>query len=266
MTAVLMDVSAYKAILADMDGTMNRGSTLLPGAASTHEKLSVQGVRWLFISNNATVQAVDLAHKLRKMGLPATDDQVINSVTALVDHLANESTVRNVYVVGQERLIDAIRSIGIHVTDVPDSVDVVVTAMDRGFTYEKLEKAVTAIHNGAMFWATNMDASLPVEDGVKPGAGSIVAAVATAAGRQPDRVFGKPEPDMARIALSRLGLSARECLVIGDRMETDIRFAVNAGMDSALVLTGATSREDLSRHPFSPVHILDSVADLKGIV
>jgi len=140
--------------------------------------------------------------------------------------------------------------------------EIVVTAMDTGFTYDKLKRAHRAISNGARFWATNLDATFPAAGGFLPGAGSIVASVATAVGRPPDRVFGKPSPDMAELALEILGLTAECCLVVGDRMETDILFARNAGMDSVLVLTGATTREALADFSYSPDHVLESLADL----
>lgn len=143
--------------------------------------------------------------------------------------------------------------------------DIIVTAMDKGFTYEKLSRAHIALQHGARFWATNLDPTFPVADGFRPGAGSIAAAVATVAGRPPDRVFGKPFPDMAVLALEILDLTADACLVVGDRMETDILFARNAGMNSALVLTGATSRTDLGRYDYAPDHVLESIGNVVGL-
>ena len=168
-------------------------------------------------------------------------------------------------VVGEERLSQGLRDAGIRVEDGRCGVDLVVTAMDLHFNYEKLRKAQAALLGGALFWATNLDASLPVAHGFLPGAGSIVAAISTAAGRGPDRVFGKPSPDMAHLALEQLGLPAASCLVVGDRMETDILFARNAGIDSALVLTGAGSRDDLSRFPFAPAYVLEGISDLSTL-
>ena len=167
--------------------------------------------------------------------------------------------------VGEPPLEQGLRAAGIEVTTGDGPTDIVVTAMDRGFNYEKLRLAQQAILNGAAFWATNRDNSLPVETGFLPGAGSIVAAVAAAVGREPDRVFGKPSRDIAEIALDILGLPAEACLLMGDRMETDILCAHNAGIDSALVLTGAASREDLSRFDFAPDYVLESVAELPSL-
>ena len=235
----------YRAILADLDGTVNRGNILIPGAKIQYDELSKRGIRWLFLSNNATSPSSDIAAQVNRLGLDVSEDQVVNSAAALIHGLAAEYASARVLVVGEARLIDALKHAGIRLVEEPDETDILVVAMDRGFTYDKLRRAQAAIHGGALFWATNRDASLPVEGGLLPGAGSMVAAIATAAGRQPDRVLGKPSPDMATLALEILGLPKDACLVVGDRMETDILFARNAGIDSALVLTGATSREDL---------------------
>lgn len=140
-----------------------------------------------------------------------------------------------------------------------------VVGLDREFTYEKMKLAHKAIQRGALFWATNLDPTYPEADGLSPGAGSVVSAIATAAGKEPDRVFGKPSTDMADIALERLGITSQECLVVGDRMDTDVEFAIKAGMFSVLVLTGATSLEDISRYAFSPGHIIESIASLEKL-
>jgi HAD superfamily hydrolase (TIGR01457 family) len=257
-----MSPGRYRAILADMDGTMNKGKTLIPGAEEVYRELGRAGVRWLFISNNATALPADLAAGIRDLGLPVEDDQVINSADALIRGIVRERPDARVLVVGEPRLVEGLVAAGIEVVGGEGPSEIVVTAMDRGFNYEKLRLAQKALLDGAAFWATNRDASLPVENGFLPGAGSIVAAVAAATGREPDRVFGKPSREIASIALETLDLPARSCLMVGDRMETDILCAHNAGIDSALVLTGASAREDLSRFDFAPDHVIESVADL----
>ena len=260
-----MSPRRYGAILADMDGTMNKGKLLIPGAREVFEELRDAGVRWLFISNNATALPAELAAGIRDLGIAAADDQVVNSAAALIRGIRKERPDARVLVVGEPPLEQGLRAAGIEVTTGDGPTDIVVTAMDRGFNYEKLRLGQQAILNGAAFWATNRDNSLPVETGFLPGAGSIVAAVAAAVGREPDRVFGKPSRDIAEIALDILGLPAEACLLMGDRMETDILCAHNAGIDSALVLTGAASREDLSRFDFAPDYVLESVAELPSL-
>lgn len=252
----------YRAILADLDGTINRGDTLIPGAKMRYEELSKRGVRWMFLSNNATTMPENIAAHVNRLGLEVSDNQVVNSASALIRELTTECAGASVLVVGEAKLIDGLKRTGIKLVEEPDKADILVAAMDRGFNYDKLRRAQAAIHGGALFWATNRDAALPVEGGLLPGAGSIVAAIATAAGHPPDRVLGKPSPHMAALALEILGLPKEACLVIGDRMETDILFALNAGIDSALVLTGATSREDLPTFPYAPTYLFESIAEI----
>jgi HAD superfamily hydrolase (TIGR01450 family) len=259
-----MKAQRYHGILADLDGTMNRGNRLIPGAAETYARLSNNGLRWVFLSNSASRSASGLADKMRNLGVPVSNEQFVNSATALIRGLHHERPQAKVFVVGEQPFIAALLESGIEVVDDPKIADTVVSAMDRKFTYEKLSKAHEAISGGAVYWATNTDPSYPAEVGFRPGSGSIVAAISTAAGHPPDRVFGKPFSDMAHIALELLGLLPDECIVVGDRMETDILFARNAGIDSALVLT--TTREDLPLYDYEPNYILDSISLLDAVL
>jgi 4-nitrophenyl phosphatase len=257
-----MGTKVYRGILADLDGTMNRGERLIPGAERVYRELTEKGMRWLFLSNNATSLASDLALKINRLGIPVSEHQVLNSAAVLIHVIKKEYPAARVFVVGESRLVQGMKDAGINVVEDHGPVDLVTAAMDRGFNYDKLRRAQTAILSGALFWATNLDPSFPVEQGLLPGAGSMVAAISTAAGRQPDRVMGKPHSDMAALALDRMGLPAESCLVVGDRMDTDILFARNAGIDSALVLTGATSRDDLLTYNYGPDYLLESISEV----
>lgn len=255
----------YQALLVDLDGTVNRGNELIPGVVGTYRRLSEKGIRWLFLSNNAGALPADIAQNISRLGMPVAADQVVTSASALIATLAEERSDASIMVIGQPRLLSGIRDAGIRIVDDPQETDIVVVAIDRDFTYEKLKRAHVALQKGAVFWATNLDPTFPVPSGFEPGAGSIVASVAAVAGRPPDRVFGKPSPDMAHLALKVLNLPAESCLVVGDRMETDILFARNAGIDSALVLTGATAREDMDRFTYAPDFIFDSVVEMAAL-
>jgi HAD superfamily hydrolase (TIGR01450 family) len=252
----------YRSVLADLDGTVNRGPLLIEGARHVYNELSKRGIRWMFLSNNATSLAADLADRISKLGLEVTEQQFLNSATAVLHALKSDHRGARIMVVGEPRLIKAVDQAGCIVEDDPLNTEIVLVALDKGFTYEKLKRAHMAIQHGAAFWATNLDATFPIPGGFLPGAGSVVAAIATAAGRPPERVFGKPSPDMAFLALDILGRSAESCLVVGDRMETDVLFARNAHMDSALVLTGATSRADLDKYDYTPDYVFESIADI----
>jgi HAD superfamily hydrolase (TIGR01450 family) len=255
-----------KAILADLDGTINRGSLLIEGARETYETLKRKGVKWVLISNSARRLAKDLAAKVNRLGLDVSNDQVINSASALLNEINRNRKGSRVFAIGEPPLIAGLRNVGAEVNLHNDEgVEIVIVAMDSGFHYGKLKSAYQALSNGALFWATNLDPTYPLEGGFVPGAGSIVASVTTAIGRAPDKVFGKPEQDMALLALERLNMSPEECLVVGDRMDTDILFARNVGMYSALVLTGATSLQDLSQYDFRPHYIFESIRDIQQL-
>jgi HAD superfamily hydrolase (TIGR01450 family) len=254
----------YQAILADLDGTVNTGELLIDGVQGVYSRLSAKGVNWLFLSNNAQKLAEDLAKKLSDLGLDVKSEQVINSASALIDSLEKDHAGARVMVVGEPGLIQGIRTAGSMIEKDPLKTDIVVVGMDRGLTYEKIKLAYLAINHGALFWATNLDPLFPVPGGFHPGAGVVVASVVTAAG-PPDRVFGKPQTDMANLALDRLRLPKESCLVVGDRMDTDILFAKKAGMDSALVLTGATSRGNLGEYDYSPDYVFDTIVDIETL-
>jgi HAD superfamily hydrolase (TIGR01450 family) len=261
-----MKKKRYRGILADLDGTVNRGHELIPGVDATYATLTAQGVRWVFVSNSATLMPAELAEKISRLGIPVSPDQVVNSASALIKSLQQDHPTSRVMVIGEQRLIAGLIGLGFSVTENPEATDIVVVALDSRFTYDKLSRAHWAIERGALFWATNQDPTYPVPKGFIPGAGSIVAAVATAAGRPPDVVFGKPSPHLAPLALEALNLEPDSCIVVGDRMDTDVLFARNAGIDSALVLTGATTRENLSRFAFEPTYVLESINDLTSLM
>ena len=195
----------YKAILADMDGTINRGDTLIAGADDVYRELSGVGVRWLFLSNNGSTLAANLATKITRLGLPVSEDQVINSASALIREVAKNFVHSRIMVVGQPRLIQGIEGVGVTVTDDPSDTDIVVVALDRYFTYEKLKRAHRAIQMGALFWATNLDATYPEADGFSPGAGSVVASIATAAGQKAGSCFWKALHGYGGIGVGKTG-------------------------------------------------------------
>lgn len=255
----------YKAILADLDGTINRGNQLIPGAAETYKRVSDKDVRWIFISNSARRLAKELAEKINGLGLAVSRDQVVNSASALLDEIARNKVGAKIFAIGEAPLLTGIKEAGGIVCDSNDKVDIVVAAMDANFHYDKLNTAFQFLRRGALFWATNLDPTFPTETGLVPGAGAVVAAITAAIGRQPDKVFGKPYNYMALLALKRLNLRAKDCLVVGDRMDTDVLFARNSGMDAALVLSGATSRDQLSHYNFKPDYIFDDINGLQAL-
>ncbi|GMV35748.1 MAG: hypothetical protein AMXMBFR61_02560 [Fimbriimonadales bacterium] len=235
----------FAAYLFDLDGVIYRGSMLLAGALETVNTLASRA-EVAFLTNNAGRHREEFAERLRGMGLPATRDNVFSSGLVAARTLPRLG-VRTVFLVGMPGLARELREAGLELRDGPP-VDAVLVARDTEFTFEKLTIAQQAVFAGARLFATNRDPVYPVEDGLMPGSGPIVAAVETATMRSA-KTFGKPEPEMIRIALESLGVPREEALMVGDRLDTDILCAKRAGVSSALVLTGVTSAEEAQAAP-----------------
>ena len=256
-----------RAALIDIDGTVVRGDTLLPGAVDGVTILRKAGFDLLFLSNNPTKTSAGYAAHLRKLGLDVTDDEVLTSADATADHLARERPDERLFVIGSDPLLGLFEERDLTVVDDPDEADAVVASFDSGFDYADLTAALWAIDGGADLLGTDPDRSVPAAGGrLVPGSGAILRAVAAAAEREPDRVLGKPSQATVDLALSRLGVDATECLMIGDRLTTDIRMGERAGMVTVLVLTGVTDRADLDDAAVTPDHVLASLGKIDQVL
>lgn len=251
-----------KGYLIDLDGTIYRGEKLIPGALEAIQALRDRGRRILFVSNKPLYSRRDYAEKLSHLGIPAHQDDVINSSFVLARYLAQEAPQARVFALGEPPLLEELVRAGLHLSEDPCKVQYVIAAFDRTFNYRKLNIAFQALRQGARFYATNPDRTCPVEDGEIPDAAAVIAALEAASGRKVEKVFGKPSWYMAEVALEVLGLSAQACAVVGDRLETDIRMAKEHGMKGILVLTGVTSPEALCDSPIKPDYVLSSIAEL----
>jgi arabinose operon protein AraL len=255
-------VHTYVGYIFDLDGTVYRGEAAIPGAAAALEALRQNGARILFVSNHPAQRRDVLAQKLARLGIPATTDQVLNASFVLAHYLAREMPGATVYAIGEPPLLAELVAANLRLSDAPEEIDVVVASMDRAFDYAKLNIAFQALRRGARFVATNGDASYPVEGGESPHTGAIIGALEGCSQRRVETVVGKPSAFVAEMALEMLSLPASACLVVGDRLDTDILMGHNAGIATALVLTGVTRREDLAGAPIQPDYVLDSIAAL----
>jgi 4-nitrophenyl phosphatase len=226
----------------DLDGVVCRGITPLPGAQEAIPTLQRLGIRYAFVTNNATMTPAQTADKLRNMGVDAAAEDIVTSPLAAAAYLRSlTKEAATVCVVGEAGLIEAVESAGFRVGD--ENADFVVVGLDRQFTYQRLTAAFRAIEAGARFVATNVDRALPVDDGLAPGCGSIVAAIATASGVKPT-VVGKPEPTLLTVALDRLGVPPKNAMMVGDQIATDIRAGKAAGMTTVLVEGDLATTDD----------------------
>lgn len=245
-------VRSYDGYLFDLDGTIYLGDQLLPGAYELVTTLRRSGRETLFLSNNPTRDPQMYADKLTRLGLPTPASRIVNPVVTIVAWLRREAPDASVFVIGEEPLIAAIRAAGIRTTEDPREVDIVIASYDRSFDYRKLQIAFDALwqYRRAKLVATNPDAYCPMPGGRgEPDAAAVIAAIEASTGTKCEVNVGKPAGVMLSTALDVLGLPGASCLMVGDRLHTDIAMAADAGIDSALVLTGESTGEMASRLP-----------------
>jgi len=249
--------------LIDMDGVVYRGSEVIPGAPGFIAYLQARDIPYLFLTNNSSYTPLDAAVKLNKLGIDTTAEHVYTSALATAEYVRSQKANGTAFVIGEGGLLNALHEVGCATSR--ESPDFVIVGEGRVLNYELAEIAHRLIVKGSHFISTNSDTWCPTDAGPRPGCGAIVALLEAASGRKAYHV-GKPNPFMLRAARKRLGLRTEEVTVIGDTMETDIRGAVDLGFQSVLVLTGSTTRESLTRYPFSPSRVVESIAELAEIL
>lgn len=253
---------SFDGYVFDLDGTVYRGDRLIAGAAEAIATLRQRGARVIFVSNKPLETREAYAAKLERLGIPAAVEDVVNSSLVMARYLARTHPGALVYVLGEEPLQQELRAAGLHLCEDPSAVEVVVVSFDRALTYEKLNIAYQALLRGARFVATNPDRALPVEGGTIPDTAANIAALEAATGRTVEVVTGKPHPLMLQAALEPLGLPPERCLMVGDRLETDVLMGQRAGMWTALVLTGVASKSDIERLGIRPDFVCASIAEV----
>jgi len=247
--------------LFDLDGTVYRGDVLIPGADTTIAALRAAGRRVAFLSNKPLQTRGDYADKLTRLGIPTQADDVVNSSLVLARHLTRLDPRAPVFVIGEAPLIAELAAHGFEVR--PDHrVRWVVIAFDRTFDYAKLNTALQAVRQGARLIATNPDRTCPTEDGEIPDCAGMTAAVEAVTGHSVEVVVGKPSPIILEVALERLGVGASECVIVGDRIETDIVMGKRLGLATVLVLTGITQAGDPRIAETAPDLVVPSVRNL----
>lgn len=252
----------YDAYIFDLDGTVYLGESLLPTAGATITRLRQSGRQTVFLSNNPTRSRIDYAQKLTSLGLPTPPEDVINSSVVLVDFLRRELGNGRLFVVGEQPLCQELEAAGFSLTADASLVDAVIASFDRTFDYPKLQIAFDAIRGGARFFATNADRYCPVPGGGQPDAAAMIAAIEACTKTKVEAVVGKPSRHMAQAILNHLNMPPQRCLMIGDRLETDVSLGLAAGMDAALVLTGATDEKMLLESAVQPTYVLQQLGDL----
>jgi NagD protein len=259
---ILPPSSFYDGYIFDLDGTVYLGEALLPNAQRAITTLRTAGKRTVFLSNNPTHTRFDYAAKLTRLGLPTPPDDIINSSVVMIDFLKRTLSNARLFVCGERPLIDDLRAGGFTLAERPGDIDAVIASFDRTFTYSKLQTAFDAIRSGARFFATNGDRYCPVPGGGQPDAAAIIAAIEACTNTKCEAIVGKPSIHTIIAILNVLRLPPDRCLITGDRLETDVLMGINAGMATALTLTGATKLKDVEASAIKPTYVIDDLGDL----
>ncbi|MGW3632941.1 HAD-IIA family hydrolase [Streptomyces sp. NPDC005122] len=245
--------------LTDMDGVLIHEGVPIPGADAFIKRLRESGKPFLVLTNNSIYTARDLHARLRRMGLDVPVENIWTSALATAKFLDAQRPGGTAYVIGEAGLTTALHDIGYVLTD--HEPDYVVLGETRTYSFEAMTQAVRLIKGGARFIATNPDETGPSTEGPLPATGAVAALITKATGKQP-YFSGKPNPLMMRTGLNAIGAHSETSAMIGDRMDTDVLAGLEAGMETYLVLTGLTTREEIEKYPFRPSRIVDSIADL----
>ena len=254
----------YDAYIFDMDGTIYLGDHLLPGAKRLIEELRRRDIPVRFLSNNPTKDPHLYVDKLERLDIPTPLEDIANTVVTMTRWLKEHHPDKTVFPIAEQPLIDALQDAGIKISDDPEKIDIVIASYDRTFDYHKLQIAFDAIwfHKRAILVATNPDRYCPFPGGRgEPDCAAIIAALEACTQTKCQVITGKPEPVMLEVAIEGLDVNPRNCMMVGDRLYTDIEMAKKTGMFSAMPLTGDSTMEEALALPkaHQPDFLLDRV-------
>nr|WP_236671912.1 TIGR01457 family HAD-type hydrolase [Enterococcus sp. BWB1-3] len=245
--------------MIDLDGTIYLGKEIIPAGKRFVERLQKTNQPFLFVTNNTTKTPEAVANRLEKefdLHVPAS--VVYTASLATIDYMKEMNQGKKVYVIGESGLVDLILAAGFVWEE--ESPDYVIVGLDTGITYEKFVKATLAIRRGAVFIGTNPDKNIPTERGLLPGAGSMIALVQSAVQKEPV-IIGKPNSVIMNEAVKLMGLEKTDVLMVGDNYETDIQSGIQNGIDTLLVLSGFTQKEEVPNLPTAATYTLNSLDD-----
>jgi NagD protein len=242
-----------------MDGVLYHGNRLLPDVPEFVEWLKTHDKKFLFLTNSSAKTPRELQQKMARLGIDIGEEHFYTSALATAAFLSSQCPNGSAFVIGDAGIVNALYSVGYSMNDV--NPDYVVVSESNSYSYERITNAINLVCKGARLIGTNPDVTGPVELGIVPGTGALVAPIEMATGNKAYFV-GKPNPFMMRNALKILGCRREETVIIGDRMDTDILAGIEAEIRSILVLSGVTSEEDIERFAYRPDYVLKGVGGI----
>ena len=256
-------LKSMKLFLFDMDGTLYLGNRLYDFTIELLETIKKTGGKYLFMTNNSSKSVADYIKKLHNLGIESTRDDFITSSQATAYYLHKHHEGKTLYVCGTESLKEELRMEGFTVTTDLDKVECIVTGFDTELTFQKLhdESYLLLTRPELPYIATNPDLVCPTEFGSVPDCGSVCIGIKNATGKEPI-VIGKPSPLMPLLAMERLGIEKKDAGVVGDRIYTDVKSGLNAGITGILVLSGETTREILEASEDKPHIVLEDAGQI----
>ncbi len=249
--------------LCDMDGVIYHGNRILPGVKEFVAWLYQENKNFLFLTNSSQYSPRELQFKLARMGLEVDASHFYTSALATAAFISSQAPGASAYVIGAHGLLNALYDAGITYNDVDP--DYVIIGETQGYNYESIVQAVRLVERGAKLIGTNTDLTAPTEFGIAPACRSLIAPIEVATGKSA-YFIGKPNPLMMRTGLRLLGAHSEDTAIIGDRMDTDIIAGIESGLDTVLVLSGVTKREDIEKFPYRPRLVLSGVGDIPAAV
>jgi len=245
--------------ICDMDGVIYSGNSLLPGALEFVEWLLSEKKEFLFLTNNSQKSRQELQKKFKRLGIELDSIYFYTTALATASFLATQHPRGTIYVIGDAGLINALYEAGFSIDDVEP--DYVVVGETRSYSFEKIQHAINLVLGGAKLIGTNPDLTCPTDEGPIPGCGALISPIELATGRKA-YFMGKPNPLMIRHAMRCLNCTRKETVFIGDQMETDIIAGIHSEVDTVLVLSGVTKKEDLAKYSYHPKYVLNNVGDI----
>ena len=261
-----MNLSEFKTILFDGDGVLWRGDDKIPGVDQIFSIIHQHNLKWALLTNNNTKTVQNYIDKLNSFGISADASNIYSSSTITAKYLLRRYGARaSIFVVGMPALIETMQNAGFQVfygeKQPLEKIKAVVAGMDREITHAKIKAAMRLILNGAEFVATNTDSSFPTPEGIHPGTGMVIGALIGTTDIKP-KVIGKPSNEIFTTSMELIGANPEFTVMIGDRLNTDILGAQNAGIRSILVLTGVTTSAMLTNSPIQPDAVYPSIKEV----